>query len=329
VAQFAGMLTVRCRDLEDPGGFYRAYHRRLQAGFRFVFDDPRLGESDSLATLLGRIREMPAPVEFLNLIAREPDPGIRAAVAGNPGLPLETVRVLAEDAVPAVRRGATAHPWAPPSLLRRLAQDAEECVREQVAVHLATPPDVLLELTHQAVARNEPYAYVAAIAEHPRTPAQALTLLALVPFRDGWLVARRRDLPPQAAARIVESGPDRCRADLARNPWLDVATLARLSMDSAPIVRIAVLKNPSTARETVEALLSDPDPAVRAANPLSTSGELIRLIDVRARAVVEQIAGNLSTPPALLDRIARMWDSDAHAALAANPSASPQGFRRG
>jgi hypothetical protein len=327
VARMPGELMVRCQDLDDPNGFFRAYKRRLQAGFRFVYDDPRLGKSDSLPVLLARLREMEAAAEFLSLIARDPDPRMRAAVAGNASLAIADVTAAAHDPSPIVRRAAAAHPWMPPSLLRQLAYDGEEIVREQVAGHLATPPDILLYLTHQAVVRNEAPAYLAAIAEHPRVPAQALTLLALVPMRDGWLVARRRDLPRPTIERILESGPDRCRADLARNPSVDAETLAYLAADSTPIVRMAVARNPGTSEATLELLLHDVDPAVRAANPRTSALELIRLIDVHSRVVTEQVASNTATPSNLLDRLARTWDSDAHAAVAANPSTPSETLR--
>jgi|GEM_PF-2563904 len=327
MAQTPGELIVRCQDLEDPGGFFRAYRRRLQIGFHFVYDDPRLGDADSLPVLLGRIREMDAPSEFLDLITHDHDPRFRAAAAGNAGLPVEALAELARDASPAVRRAAAAHPWMPPVLLRKLALDDEEIVREQVAAHLATPPGVLLDLTHRAAVQNDLPGYLAAIADHPRAPLQALTLLALVPLRDGWLVARRRDLAPQTIERIIESGPDRCKVELARNPSSGPDTLGRLAADSAPAVRMAVAHNPKCARQTLERLLLDPDPAVRAANPLTVSTELIRLIDVHSRVVTEQIAANLAAPASLLDRLARTWDSDVHRAVAANPSTTPETLR--
>jgi len=322
-----GELLVRCQDLEEPGSFYRAYRRRLQAGFRFVYDDPRLGEGDTLDALLTRIRHMETPPEFLTLIARDPNPRIRAAAAGNAFLALDDLDRLAVDPTPAVRRGAAAYPWAPPGVLRVLAQDSDDSVREQVAAHLATPPDVLFALTRQAIGRNVGTDWLAVIAEHPRAPEPVLSVLALVPFREGWLVARRRELPQVTVNQILDLGPDRCRADLARNPAVAPAILDRLARDSAPVVRMNVCHNPSTSEDTLTLLLRDPDPAVRAANPRCTPLELTRLIDVRSRVVTEQVAGNPAAPSQLLDRLARTWDSDAHAAVAANPSTPPQTIR--
>lgn len=322
-----GELLVRSQDLEDPGAFYRAFRRRLHAGFRFVYDDPRLGALDTLDTLLARIRDMDAPPEFLTLIARDDNARIRAAVAGNAALALDDLRRLALDDSPLVRRGAAAHPWAPPALLRLLASDAAPEVRAQVGMHLATPPEVLMDLVRQALVRSSSVEYLAAVAEHPRTPAPALTMLAIALFRDGWLVARRPHLPAETIEAIIAYGPERCRADLARNPTLDAASLDRLAADSIPLVRIAVARNLLTAEETIERLLRDPDPAVRAANPRSSGIELIRLVDVRSRVVTEQVASNPATPPPLLDRLARTWDSDVHAAVAANASAPPETLR--
>src|SRR5438270_12766916 len=128
VARMPGDLMVRCQDLDDPSGFFRAYRRRLQAGFRFVYDDPRLGESDSFASLVTRVREMDAPPEFLALIAHDPDPRVRAAVAGNASLPTEELDALARDGAAIVRRGVAVHPWLAPALLRELAADAEVLV---------------------------------------------------------------------------------------------------------------------------------------------------------------------------------------------------------
>jgi hypothetical protein len=320
-------LLVRCQDLEEPDAFFRAYRRRLQAGFRFVYDDPQVAEAEALQALLARIRSMPAPPEFLGLIARDSQPRIRAAAAGNSFLSLDDVVMLASDPVPMVRRAAAANPWAVPELLRRLARDPVEDVRDQVAAHLATPPDVLLDLVRAGMARSGSTEALAVIAEHPLAPEAALTRLALVPFRDGWLVARRPNLPVSTIEIIVEFGPDRCRADLARNQSLDTETLSRLATDSTPVVRIALARNPRTPDEIFERLLKDPDPAVRGANPRASGLELTRLIDVRSRVVTEQVASNPFAPASLLDRLARTWDSDVHAAVAANPATAPETLR--
>jgi hypothetical protein len=90
---------------------------------------------------------------------------------------------------------------------------------------------------------------------------------------------------------------------------------------------MAVARNPNTSEATLEVLLHDADPAVRAANPQTPAVELMRLIDVHSRVVTEQVAGNTATPANLLDRLARTWDSDAHAAVAANPATAPETLR--
>ncbi|MDB5057968.1 MAG: hypothetical protein JWO59_1440, partial [Chloroflexi bacterium] len=135
-----GELVVRCLDLDDPGGFFRSYRSRLTAGYRFVYGDPRLGDADSFSALAVRIREMDAPPEFLELIAHDADPRIRAAAAGNANLSVAVLLSLAGDPSAGVRRAAAAHPWAPAAMLRALARDDDDSVLEQVAVHLATPP---------------------------------------------------------------------------------------------------------------------------------------------------------------------------------------------
>src|SRR5260370_5972473 len=107
-------MVVRCQDLEYPAGFNRTYKRRLQSGCRFVVADPPV-PLDSLPALAGRIREMDAPAEFLDLIARDEDPRIRAAVARNARPGIGTVPSLAQDPDATLRPARAREPsTAPP-----------------------------------------------------------------------------------------------------------------------------------------------------------------------------------------------------------------------
>ncbi|CAL9582220.1 PE-PGRS family protein [Streptomyces sp. enrichment culture] len=223
-------------------------------------------------------------------LAAHPDPAVRAAAAGLPGMPGPFVTVLADDPVPAVRAAACPAAWphlTPPARRRLLDDPAPVARRAALLAHHEEHP--LPRALHDAEDLGE----------------QAVRRCRL-----------ERDLAEHLAAH-----PDRdVREHLAANPHLPPDLVAALGHDPDDAVRLAVSVRPELTEEQrssvpytldaramrrtlpwVAALHDDPDAMRRCA---ASAHPLLRGSAARARRLPPDVAERLARDE---DRVVRLF----------------------
>ncbi|MBR7836002.1 hypothetical protein KDL01_22190 [Actinospica durhamensis] len=169
------------------------------------------------------------------------------------------------------------------------------------------------------------------LADNPAAPPEVLSRLTAAEDSIRFLLARRRDLPPQIAALFAADDDVRLRRELAPNPCLSADVQAVLAADADPQVRAGVAKGaqyfttvgvhgrkipPPLTREVYALLARDPEPEVRQALarnrhlPLDLRVALLDDDDAHTAAIA---AAQWHAPPldyldALLDRITDAWE---------------------
>ena len=127
-----------------------------------------------------------------------------------------------------------------------------------------------------------------------------------------------------------KSGSSTIRAGVAANPSTPAAALANLVRDRDVIVRVAVAGNESTPQEALEVLTADPEDSVLLSllgNPRAPirfiEAQADRLADWAGARWMERIAGNPSSPEAVLRKIAYSPSTDVRALVATNANTPP------
>lgn len=233
--------------------------------------------------------------------------GERAAIAGNPSLPADVVVLLAADPDPEVREAIAHRADLGPAERRALATDPDPKVRFAVSVHPELSEEERAAIDYELPADDcfPPYP----VPDVPRAPEDVRRDAASA---HPWLrrrAARDPFLPPGPVARLAadedlgvrvllaQNHPDapaalllrsfleyrgRGRAHLATRPNFPVTGLAALAGHDDPEVRALAALDPATPPDTAERLTRDPDPAVRAAlarHPNLPGRRLTELLD--------------------------------------------------
>lgn len=229
--------------------------------------------------------------ESLVALAQNADERVRKGIASNPKTPVGLLRTLVLDDRHMVRVAVLDHPDAPAEVFHVLAASDEWLSRHAVAENERTPRAVLENLAmdnHDFVRRavianpSTPLEAWEAFmndqaddvkidaAMHPRVEGDLLTRLA----RHGGMHARfgvvqNPNVTPDLLEHLAFHGESNVRASVASHPKTPVAVLDALArrdviehgvpsylVDGVPRL---VAENPSTSRETLEALLRSPD----------------------------------------------------------------------
>ncbi|MUU73524.1 hypothetical protein [Pseudarthrobacter sp. GA104] len=326
------------------------------------------------------------PFEMLNKLALNEDPRIRSRVGRNTVTPEETVRALAGDRAWSVRKGVAINEAAPGDVLLTLARDKSVAVRRAVAANpstqhevikaLASDPDVSVRWTARSndgavVLLSQPGAPPSGV------PAQAATIMRIDPapvspasdvtwlcnfimmvngasqmggtrlpvpdasWRWGMLAKRRLDVPAWLRAGL----PDDIASDLMGNDRPE------------KLRRAAAWQRPIDDHGIRDALLQDPDPAIRwrafcrtvhqvdarlapLLTELGTSRDArlrfrthgssdYKYMDRQDRAryndeVLQVLASHRSTPPDVLAHLLASPSPAIRAQLVANPTLSTE-----
>jgi hypothetical protein len=204
---------------------------------------------------------------LLALLARDPTPAIRCAVARHPRTPGKVLSKLVDRASDsAFRRAVASNTQIPGKLLRRLAGDEDATVRVAVAHH----PRATVEML-ETLALDTDFTVRTAVASHPRLSLEIYQLLAndfdsSVRAR----LARNVHVPLETLLALAKDARREVRVALARNPRLPLEGFTLLFQDASPQVRASLASNPRLPLPLLEQLAASRDPAIRrglAANP--------------------------------------------------------------
>ncbi|WP_329389018.1 hypothetical protein OG625_35045 [Streptomyces sp. NBC_01351] len=239
-------------------------------------------------------------------LARDPMPGVREAVAGNPAIGEELVRTLAADAPHAELRLLARHPRLPLDVLVRLAgatrigtvllpRIASATVEELEELAAAADPSVrkLVAERHDlpagvrdALADDPDAAVVKAVAPHP-----------------GLSEGQLRGMVARHGVRVL--------ARVAANPDASGALLAELARHEPPVRRAMreIAAHPNATSEALLPCLAAEERARRgaAAHPALAVPVLTGLLDDADPDAAQAAAGNPALPPSVMEDLVRRY----------------------
>jgi len=180
---------------------------------------------------------------------------VRAAAAADPRVPADVVRVLAGDPSPVVRRALAGRREDLPDVFALLAWDADAQTREAVAGNPFCPPGVLASLV------DDPVDLVR--WEIPRADLDAAVVSAIVGSPDVTLRRLMAETAnPEAQRRLAADDSAAVRGGAALTTR-DEPLLARLVGDPSAEVRSRAAQNPHLVPAQRHALANDRSASVR------------------------------------------------------------------
>lgn len=196
----------------------------------------------------------------------------RLALANNRHIPVHIMTRMLVDPEWKVRSSAATDPrLQPQTLVQALADEENSTVVESIAGHPNLPNTALLQLLerlafqsdHDLIAARTTFINVAyVVARRPESDAALLNMIAQrvtnATIRQAVLIHPM--CPPQRLATAVLSGYRWERAAVAANPTTSEELLFQLAMDTEPLVRFLVTRNPNCtdAIATLVALVATP-----------------------------------------------------------------------
>lgn len=267
------------------------------------------------------------PFELLEMLSNDESSEVRQSVAANQATPTFILEKLIQDEIEFVRHEVPGNHSTPVSLLEKLSRDEDAVMRWKVAYNPNTTVEILRKLSSD---NDESVQH--AVARNLKTPTSILEQLSYHEndyARSG--VACNHIASAELLERLSHDKVSSVRQAVASNQNIPVALLRTLSLDEDPKVRIEVIKNPSTPIETVEKLAFDKQWEVRqwapgnptepsvwssasnkfarqvstvlAGDPLTSTGTLAALADLRDSGVQWALIGNPSTPSDVRERV--------------------------
>lgn len=243
-------------------------------------------------------------------LARDPHPGVRAVIAWRHDLSDATVRLLTGDPDPAVAANAanavvSGDPYEPGRSAAVAGITATRTGPTVLVWYSATPPGrgiLPTELTGNPTARAQARLLTSDAYEIRHWTRSEWRDLATPTRLDP---ARRAVIAATATSRTLLTrlarDPDRyVRETVVRNQHTDATALTRLAADSDPDVRAAVAANPNADATALTRLTDDPDPGVRAAvaaNPHTDAATLTLLTDDPSEQVRAAVTARLLREP--------------------------------
>lgn len=201
--------------------------------------------------------------ELLDMIASDPDPGIRDKInlRFHPqieSMPSWLALKLWNDPVPAVRLSVMKHPAVPKDEYELLAQDLIRSKNKEDRIsgaRLSTDAGALAKL-----ARDRATDVRRKVADNPNTPSE--TLVDLTRDKDHFVYQNaisNRNLPLEVLVSFSDDPDVNKRRDVAWNTRTPPEILVKLARDGEAQIRRHVASNPSTPIEIVRSLLRDSD----------------------------------------------------------------------
>ncbi len=294
------------------------------------------------------------PIEILDKLASHHYSSVRYRVASHPNTSTSTLEKLARDSYVPTVRAVVDNPKTPPNILEYFAKYTDLTTRLSLVSHPNTPARVLRQFVEDAQKSiNAPnntkdalksgifgdaYSLLIAIASSPKTPIDALEIIArrefvtpildpdsLFPTRTDddvirSLVYYNPNLTPELLNILIH---DRCvdvRIALTRHSNLTDALSLKLAKDEDVSVRKAIVSQ-TAIPEILETLAEDEMSDVRSqvAENTNTSKELLRQLSQDTEAIVlTKVAGNPNTPNAVLENLAQDKSVEVRRAVANN-----------
>ncbi|WP_141725283.1 DUF2336 domain-containing protein [Micromonospora pallida] len=210
---------------------------------------------------------------------------------------------LASDPSAVVRKAVATRTDAPAQALRPLTRDHDRQVREAVARNPSTSVANLLRLVKDADR------WVRwAVAGNPACDESIRRVMAEAPDKElRGLLAERRELEPELAARLLDDVSPEVRERLATHTH-DPDVITALMADRTARVRKGLARNPRTTTAQRSALAQDPVVDVRAALVLAVDldeADLRRLLDDRSVQVRMAMAKSEVVPPHIRQALGR------------------------
>lgn len=326
-------------------------------------NDPRWKNLESTNKRLVEIIKYPVkgsqmPANILDRLASHHYPSVRMEVAAHPNTMVSTLEKLVNDSYVPTLRLLAQNPNTPPDVLEKLANNPDLTTRLSIVRHPNTPARVLAQIVEDAQrSGNEPnrtkdtlksaifgdaYDLLKAIAANPRTPVDALEILArrefISPTRDPKSI-----LPPKTDDDVMRSlaynpsltpelinilTQDPCvdvRIALTRHPNLTEALWMRLTEDTEISLRKAIASKTNAPITILETLAQDSATDVRtevAGNNHTTNQILEQLSQDEEAAVRTKVAANSNTPNNVLEKLAQDESVEVRRAVAQNPNIS-------
>lgn len=227
----------------------------------------------------------------------------RLALAQDPTTPQMTLIDLASDPSAVVRKAVAIRTDAPAQALRPLTRDHDRDVREAVARNPSTSVANLQRLVKDADR------WVRwAVAGNPACDESIRRVMAEAPDKElRGLLAERRELEPELAARLVDDVSPEVRERLASHTH-DPGVITALMADRTARVRKGLARNPRTTTAQRSVLAQDPVADVRAALVLAVElneADLGRLLDDRSVQVRMAMANSEVIPPHIRQALGR------------------------
>ncbi|MBW4532380.1 MAG: hypothetical protein KME09_00405 [Pleurocapsa minor HA4230-MV1] len=272
------------------------------------------------------------PGETLAELANHQDASVRYRVAVHPNTPTRILEQLARDSYIATIRAVASNPNTPPSALEYLADNPDLTTRLSIVRHPNTPAKVLRQIVENAQrSANAPnttkdslksglfgdaYDLLIAIASNPKTPIDALEIIARREF-----VSPTRDpksiLPPRTDNDVIKS--------LVYNPSLTPELLNILTQDPCLDVRVALTRHPNLIEELWIKLTEDQNISVRKAVASKINAPINILETIAQDNVTDvrlEVAGNNKTPSQVLEQLSQDTEAKVRTKVAANPNTS-------
>jgi hypothetical protein len=266
------------------------------------------------------------------MAVQHPNPWIRRAVVSHPSLPEKDLAVLARDPEPCVRAEVARHPRC--IEFPHLIHDAHPRVIESLTRNPFAPFD-------QVVGWKTAWILV----ENPNTPTEVLERLTRLPSLENAVKMHTERhsnsrLPPRPPREILADDPSTpswrlkllarpfelrdVRTAAIRNPGFPPDALAEHAEDPDDLIRYAVASNPWTPLEILQSLATDSYSYVLAAlaSHPNSSDTLLMSLDHTNDIVTRALAGTPPPPEPLLQTLAQTKDVWRIRELILNPNVS-------
>ncbi len=269
------------------------------------------------------------PAETLARLATHSDNSVRYRVAQNSSTPTSALEQLARDPYVPTLRAVVENSNTPPHVLEELANNPDLTTRLSIARNPNTPAQTLAQIVLSSqTSGNVPWQTVdmlksafpgnsndvlRAIASNPRTPLDALTILARREFVSAT---------PDPESIIPGVTDDDVVRSLASNPSLTPDLLGILTQDPCVDVRVYLVRHPNLTEALWMQLAEDKALSVREGVAATAAPECVLKLLARDEQseVRVNVATNLNTPIAVLEFLAGDENAAVRTTVASNPN---------